>query len=264
MPRRTFYDPLPKHTPTAEDPIMVHLRQPPVDGLIGWHRHPWGQLTCPRQGSIRVSVPGMMWIVPIYRAVWIPPGTDHEIVVLGQVEFHALYVDPCVSPLRLDGCLVLEVSPLMRELVHSLADKVDGANKHRQLATQLLIEEIREAHTLPLGLPLPADRRLRALCTAMMEDPGSSRTLDEWAPVVGASKRTLARLFESELQTSFGVWRRQLRLARAIDLIGRSVPIVEVAAQLGYANASAFSTMFRHALGVAPSQLVKSIVSLHR
>ncbi|WP_260854455.1 helix-turn-helix domain-containing protein [Paraburkholderia sp. BCC1884] len=152
----------------------------------------------------------------------------------------------------------------MRELVHSLADKVDGANKHRQLATQLLIEEIREAHTLPLGLPLPADRRLRALCTAMMEDPGSSRTLDEWAPVVGASKRTLARLFESELQTSFGVWRRQLRLARAIDLIGRSVPIVEVAAQLGYANASAFSTMFRHALGVAPSQLVKSIVSLHR
>lgn len=255
MPRRANYDPYPKRVPTPDEPVTVHLRLPPADAVISWHRHAWGQLACPRQGSIRVCVPGMMWIVPRFRAVWIPPGIDHEVVMLGQVEFHALYVEPEASPLPLDACSVVEVAPLMRELVHSLARGNAGQPRWRTLAMNLLVEEIRQAPSLPLGLPLPDERRLRALCTAMMEDPGSNNTLLEWAPRMGASARTLARLFETELQTSFGVWRRQLRLVRAIDLLGRGIPIADVAAELGYANAPAFSTMFRNALGFPPSQL---------
>lgn len=233
---------------------MAHLRLPPADSVIHWHRHAWGQLNCPRQGSLRVSVPGKMWIVPRYRAVWIPPGVEHEVVMLGHVEFHAMYVEPTASPLRLDACTVVEVSPLMRELVNALADDA-VTQPRRQLAMHLLVEEIREAPPLPLGLPLPDERRLRALCMAMMEDPGSANTLEDWAPIIGASERTLARLFQTELQTSFGDWRRQLRLARAIDLIGRGVPLADVAAEVGYANAPAFSTMFRNSLGFPPSHL---------
>ncbi len=263
MPRRISYDPLPKLGPSVNEPVMVHLRLPPPDGIIERHRHTWGQLVYPRQGSIRVSTPGMMWIVPLFRAVWIPPGIEHEVVMLGRVEFHALYVEPKAAPLPLDACSVIEVSPLMRALTHTLASDAVASRRHRQLAMRLLIEEMREAPSLPLGLRLPDDRRLRALCTAMMDDPGCARTLAEWAPVIGASERTLARLFQTELQTGFGVWRRQLRLARAIDLIGRGIPLAEVAAELGYANTPAFSTMFRQALGFPPSHLANSGESLH-
>jgi AraC-like DNA-binding protein len=234
---------------------MVHLRLPPADSVISWHRHTWGQLNCPRMGSIRVSVPGKMWIVPRYRAVWIPPDIPHEVVMLGRVEFHAMYVEPSASPLPLDECTVMEVGPLMRELVNALAGDVITQDRRRQSAMDLLVEEIRAAPSLPLGLPLPAERRLRSLCMAMMDDPGSENTLDDWAPIVGASARTLARLFQTELQTSFGDWRRQLRLARAIDLIGRGVPLTDVATEVGYSNAPAFSTMFRNALGFPPSQI---------
>ncbi|KUZ89222.1 AraC family transcriptional regulator [Burkholderia ubonensis] len=255
MPRRSSYDPFPKLAPTPTEPVMVHLRRPPVDSVIRRHRHSWGQLNCPRFGSIRVSVPGTMWIVPRYRAVWIPPGIEHEVVMQGEVEFHALYVEPTASPLPLDRCAVVEVSRLMRELVNALADDAIAQERRRRMAMSLLVEEIREAPSLPLGLPLPEERRLRALCMAMMEDPGSENTLQDWAPIVGASARTLARLFHTELQTSFGIWRRQLRLARAIDLIGRNVPLADVATEVGYANAPAFSTMFRSALGFPPSHL---------
>ncbi|ABE36386.1 transcriptional regulator, AraC family [Paraburkholderia xenovorans LB400] len=255
MPRRDAWDPQPKRVPTRKEPVMAHLRLPPPDGIIEWHRHTWGQLACPRVGSIRVSAPGMMWIVPLWRAVWIPPGIDHQVVMLGHVEFHALYIEPGASPLPPDACSVIEVSDLMRVLTESVAGSTPASPRHRSLAMQLLLEEIREAPTLPLGLPLPSERRLRTLCAAMMEEPGSDRTLQEWARVVGASDRTLARLFQSELNTSFAIWRRQLRLSRAIDLIGRGVPLHVVAAELGYANAPAFSTMFRHALGFPPSQL---------
>lgn len=255
MPRRAAYDPQPKLVPTRRNPVRAHLRLPPTDSVVEWHRHTWGQLACPRIGSIRVSAPGMMWIVPRSRAVWIPPGIDHQVVMLGQVEFHALYIEPGASPLPSNACAVIEVSDLMRVLTETLAANNPTSSLHRSLATQLLLEEIRQAPTLPLGLPLPAERRLRALCAAMMEEPGSNRTLREWAPLVGASDRTLARLFQSELSTSFAIWRRQLRLARAIDLIGRGMPLNRVADELGYANAPAFSTMFRHALGFPPSQL---------
>jgi AraC-like DNA-binding protein len=255
VPRRVPYDPLPKQAPTASKPVMVHLRLPPVDAVIDWHRHRWGQIACPLRGSIRVSVATMTWIVPRNRAVWIPPGIDHQVVILGKVEFHAMYVAPAASPLPLNRCVVIEVSPLVRALVDVLADNASGPPRQRRMAICLLLEEINTAASLPLGLPLPAERRLRALCAAMMDDPGSARTLVEWAPIVGASERTLTRLFQTELHTSFAAWRRQLRLARAIDLIGRGVPIAEVAVEVGYANAPAFSTMFRDALGFSPSKL---------
>ncbi|MEW6346619.1 MAG: hypothetical protein AB1704_38795 [Pseudomonadota bacterium] len=65
MPRRNAWDPQPKRVPAPKEPVMAHLRLPPADGIIEWHRHTWGQLACTRLGSIRVSAPGMMWIVPL-------------------------------------------------------------------------------------------------------------------------------------------------------------------------------------------------------
>ncbi|KAB2969204.1 AraC family transcriptional regulator, partial [Zoogloea sp.] len=95
---------------------------------------------------------------------------------------------------------------------------------------------------------------LKALCDALMDNPADGRGLSEWAEQVGASERTLARLFQSELDTSFGAWRQQLRLAKAVDEISRGVPMAQVAAAVGYASQAAFSAMFAKALGVPPSR----------
>jgi AraC-like DNA-binding protein len=137
----------------------------------------------------------------------------------------------------------------MRELILRLADRDPDP-----LMSALLRQEICDARPLSLGLPLPEDPRLVRLCEALMEEPGSSLTLRGWAPRVGASERTLARLFESELGTSFAAWRQQLRLARAVDLMGRGTPLADVAAEVGYAAPAAFSTMFKRALGIPPSR----------
>ncbi len=235
--------------------MQVHLRIPPVDGVVLWHQHPWGQMVCPRMGNIRVSAAGTMWIVPTFRAVWIPPSVDHEVVMLGRVEFHVAYVEPRSAPLPLKACRVMAVTTLMQDLLESLALQNEPPTLRRQLQSRLLLEEMREAEGLPLGLPLPADRRLANLCDALIDDPGSILTLSGWARRIGASERTLARLFTDELGTSFGAWRRQLRLVRAIDLLGRGMSITAVSVELGYANATAFTWMFKRALGFPPSRL---------
>ncbi|WP_059411905.1 AraC family transcriptional regulator [Cupriavidus basilensis] len=249
---RTTYQPIPLTEPTAAQPVVVHLRLPPPNAIIRRHRHAWGQVTLPLRGSMRVTAGDTTWVVPPMRAVWIPPDVEHETVTLGDAALHACYVLPAAAPLSLASCTVLEVSALMRQLLVALAGAADLSPRRRQLSAELLIEELRAAPALWPGLALPADRRLKALCDALMEAPGSALSLAQWAARTGASERTLARLFRTELHTSFAAWRQQLRLAHAVDLMSRGKPLGHVAAETGYANAGAFSTMFRRALGQAP------------
>ena len=113
------------------------------------------------------------------------------------------------------------------------------------------------AKPLPIYLPMPKDKRLKNLCELLLAQPGSNDTLDVLATKVGASARTLTRLFEQELHMSFGDWRQQMRLARAYPLIANGTPLSQVASELGYASQSAFSAMFKKTFGVSPSHFFK-------
>jgi AraC-like DNA-binding protein/quercetin dioxygenase-like cupin family protein len=124
------------------------------------------------------------------------------------------------------------------------------------LLSALLIDEITHADTQPLGVPLPhaqqGDKRLRALCEAVLRAPCERATLAEWAADTGASERTMARLFRDELGTSYQQWRQQAILAHALPLLARGTPVSQVAAASGYASDSAFSAMFKAAMGQSP------------
>jgi AraC-like DNA-binding protein len=117
----------------------------------------------------------------------------------------------------------------------------------------LMLDELPRLATLPIRVALPEDKRLKTLCETLIADPGSPLTLDDWAQRAGASARTLARLFERELDMSFGQWRQQVRLAHAAPLIARGLPLSLVAAELGYASQSAFSAMFKKTFGRSPT-----------
>ena len=97
------------------------------------------------------------------------------------------------------------------------------------------------------------DKRLRALCEAVLRAPAERATLAQWAADVGASERTMARLFRDELGTSYQQWRQQAVLAHALPLLARGVPVSQVAAASGYASDSAFTAMFKAAMGQPPS-----------
>ena len=51
---------------------------------------------------------------------------------------------------------------------------------------------------------------------------------------------------------SFGAWRRQLRLLRALERLAAGEPVTTVALALGYDSTSAFIAMFRRNLGRTP------------
>ncbi|MFD2272244.1 AraC family transcriptional regulator [Undibacterium arcticum] len=164
----------------------------------------------------------------------------------------ALYVDAELAPFQGTDCEVLNVSALLRELIAALAQADPDTPRETKLAA-LILDELAGAATLPIRVALPTDKRLKALCEMMIAAPGSRFGLDDFARHVGASGRTLARLFERDLGMSFSQWRQQMRLAHAAQLIARGMPMSQVAADLGYASQSAFSAMFKKTFGQSPS-----------
>jgi AraC-like DNA-binding protein len=157
---------------------------------------------------------------------------------------------------------VIEVSELLRALVLEMNVQPDGGSpplgagelQREQRLSALILDELRRARPVRLGVDLPADKRLRTLCEAVLDDPTRHATLDGWARDTGASPRTVARLFRQQLGTTFVQWRQQVLLAKALSMAARKQPMGVIAAELGYASASAFSAMVRRSVGAPPSR----------
>jgi AraC-like DNA-binding protein len=66
------------------------------------------------------------------------------------------------------------------------------------------------------------------------------------------------RLFPHETGLSFGRWQQQARLLKAFALFDEGLSVTQVALELGYASPSAFTKMFRRAMGEAPTALLGS------
>ncbi|AXA90155.1 helix-turn-helix transcriptional regulator [Massilia sp. YMA4] len=242
--------------PTERLPVTMCARDLPATRNLAPHSHPWGQLTYALDGVLRVTVADGTWIVPPSRAIWIAPHVEHAVVVLEEARLRPLRILAGRSPFPGAACQVLAVSGLLRELIAALEQQPPGVQTARtDLVCDLILDEMARCATRPIRVPLPRDKRLGALCAALIAEPAAALTLAGWAARVGASERTLARLFERELGMSFGQWRQQVRLAHAAPLIARGMPLGRVAEQLGYASQSAFSQMFRKTFGSSPSAL---------
>lgn len=215
------------------------------------HTHPWAQLAYSSRGVLRMTSINITWIVPPSRAVYVPPHVPHQVEVMEDAFMRTIYIDESVCPTGLNECRVVEVSALMREVIAAL-DARELPRRREILLCELLLDEMMRSRPLPLGVPLPAEKRLRALCEAVLADPAHAQTLEVAATHASASVRTIARLFRHELGVSFSRWRQQAVLARAIPLLSQGHPLARVAHELGYQSQSAFSAMFRRAFGESP------------
>lgn len=248
------FDDATSRAPTLARPVRSRARALVMDTQIVPHQHAWTQLTYCASGLMQVTVTQSdlqtTFIVPPSRAVWIPPGVQHTVTVLEAAELRTVDLHADVSPAGWTACRVLVVSKLLRELIHALEASLPGPRD--DALARLTLEEISHAATQDLGVPMPRDKRLRALCEALVRAPGERATLAEWAVDVGASERTVARLFRTELSTSFQQWRQQAVLAHALPMLARGVPISQVALASGYSSDSAFTAMFKAAMGQPP------------
>lgn len=237
-------------------PVVVMARDYARGHDTAEHNHPRAQLVYARAGVMKVMTEAGSWIIPPGKAVWVPCWMKHRVIMVNEVEIRTLYVDVSACAALPQQCIAVEVSSLLRELILALlAEPLEYAPGSRgALLAELILSELAAMRSMPLHLPMPKDARLARLCRLFLAAPGQDLPLEALAAQVGASTRTLARLFLRETGMSFREWRQQARLVEALGLLGEGWPVGKVAAELGYRSQSAFSAMFQRALGTQPRQ----------
>lgn len=223
----------------------------------GAHAHDEHQLVYASQGVLSVETPGFRWVLPTHRAAWIPAQTPHTVSAESTAEMAALYIE-ATGPAARDGLAVFEVSPLLRHLVLHLLDDASDDEARARLE-RVVLDQLASAPLAPTALRQVADPRLQAIADLLRDDPRDSRTLREFGAAVGASERTLQRLFVAETGTTFGRWRTQLRLQEGLIWLGRGESVTTAATRAGYDQPSAFIAAFRATFGTTPGRFVREI-----
>lgn len=203
------------------------------------------------------------WVVPPYRAVWIPAGISHTITMSGQVAMRTLYLKPRVAKEQPRDCCVMNIAPLLKELILQACgfERLrKGVKRHRHLI-DILIDQLEIVQTVPLQLPHLSDPRAMKVAKVLTDNPSDSRTLAQICKVSGAGKRTVERLFQEEIGMTIGKWRQQLRLMQAMCLLAEGAKVTHAALEAGYSTPSAFIAVFRKTLGTTPTQYFKTVDS---
>ncbi|GLZ21753.1 AraC family transcriptional regulator [Burkholderia plantarii] len=236
-------------------PVAAMAARYPHGTLIAPHRHRRAQLLYAIEGVMQITAETGAWVVPPTRGVWLEAGLDHAVRMSGDVQMRTVFVEPSVAqPLRARTGVV-DVPPLLRELIVAAIDvplDYQPGSRDDHLM-QLILAELISVPQLPLHLPWPRDARLRAVCDALLASPHDDRTVAEWAGDLGMSEKTLYRWFNRETGLTFGRWRQQARLLLALQRLAHGEKILSVALDHGYRSQSAFTAMFKRHFGVAPS-----------
>lgn len=215
------------------------------------HDHDEHELLWHASGTFCVDSGGRSWLVAPGTGVWVPAGTPHRVAGTAYRCAWAL--------IRRDACPTLwsQVSPvpvsaLLRHLLTHLADPRLAASD-RLHAEQVVFDLLHPLLALPsVGLTVPRDPRCERIVATVLNNPASPLELADWADEVGASLRTLRRLFQNETTMSFSQWRTHVRMRAAITHLAAGEPVGQVARRVGYANSSAFVTAFRRCTGRSP------------
>jgi len=228
--------------------------------VVPRHFHDRDQLVHSCQGVMTVQTGEGTWVVPTQRAVWIPARIPHGINMSGSVLMRTLYLKPRIVRGLPRSCCVVNVSPLLKELIlHACNFPALGRTVRIQAhLIDVIVDQLRAVQAIPLQLPNPLDPRALRVAAALLLQPSDQRPLKELCTTAGASKRTIERLFQRETRMTFGKWRQQFRLMQAMRFLAEGKKVTHAAFEAGYSTPSSFISMFKRILGTTPSRYFRS------
>lgn len=218
------------------------------------HRHTHGQLVYAAAGALATTTDRGTWVAPANRVTWTPPGFDHSHRFYGRTDVRLVAIPADLCGELVAHPSVFSVSPLLREALLALTDRVEARPGAHERLRAVVVDELAGAPAEFLHLPEPRDDRLRAVTDLLHTDPGRAATLSELGRAAGASERTLSRLFHTELGMSFHRWRTVLRIHHALIHLTDGWSVTETATACGWSNPSSLIDAFTEVVGQTPGR----------
>lgn len=106
------------------------------------------------------------------------------------------------------------------------------------------------------------DPKVQAALIIMERNIENTLSIPQLAASVGVSRRQLERLFLEKTKSSPALAYRRVRLERARHLLLQTkAPLIEIALEVGFENASHFARLFRKTYGESPTTLRTSLAN---
>jgi AraC-like DNA-binding protein len=239
--------------------VVTLTQDYPAGYAVPMHFHDRDQLVYASRGVMTVRTSQGTWVVPTHRAVWIPEAVPHCIAMSGKVEMRTLYLKRGLAKFLPRDCCVVNVAPLLRELILHACQfgTLRGRVRLHARVIEILLDQLKVIQVVPLQLPNVSDARALRIASILLADPGNRQPLARLCKRSGASRRTVERLFEAEVRMTFGKWRQQLKLMEGMRLLGEGAKVTHAALEAGYSTPSAFIAAFRKTLGTTPAMYFK-------
>ncbi len=219
----------------------------------GMHHHRKAQLLYAPAGCMRIALDGRQCVLPPTRAAWIPPGVHHRVTMHNVVAYRSVYFMDGLLPEQPEEVKIIGVNPLLKALIERMAFwQWDMPVTKQQALLTLFSEELAAAPEEYLQLPLPVDSRLTDWLKGLASGAFEPEPLNRMAESIGASEKTISRIFTRETGMPYQSWRQQWRLLAAIELLAEGVCVADVAFALDFASDSAFISFFRQHTGETP------------
>lgn len=215
------------------------------------HVHDEHQLVWAPVGVLTVEIRSSYWVLPPTLALWVPAGTPHATSATRPTVMQGVYMPVAGCPVGWERPTVVSVGSLLRSLLQHLdRDDLDAGERSR--AEAVVFDLLRPVEVATIEVPMPTDDRAAAVARALIADPCDERGIEHWGRTVGASARTLTRLFTTETGMNFAQWRTQVKLRASLGHLASGMSVTAVAGAVGYRSASAFVAAFRDATGHTP------------
>lgn len=240
------------HNPDKAKCPIVGLSIDANNHQSAWHTHERAQLLYQTNGKIVWHTENHVGSLTSLQAVWLPAGTAHRTIMHGQFSYRSLYFDPQTYSQLPNEILTIQIGPLLREIILRITEwPADQTLSPTQLRLiEVLFDELTVAPQAGLKLPLPKDKRALAIALALIEQPDLKQSLEIWGKKIGASSKTLSRLFFKQTGLSF----TQCRLLSAQSYLAEGLSVTSTAHLLGYSSDSAFIAMYRRIYGSSPGK----------
>ena len=244
--------PEPSAPPTADLPRGGGIL--PHGYTLEPHSHAEGQIVYAAAGVLATSTAHGTWIAPLDRVTWTPPGFEHAHRFYGESDARVVTVPAAISAGLPDHPGVFAVTRLLREVILALTGRPAFPPGADDRLLGVVVDELSEPAEQSLHLPEPTDDRLAAVTRILHDDPAQTTTLAGLGRAVGASERTLSRLFHEELGMSFHRWRTTLRIHHALILLTEGRSVTDTAMECGWSNPSGFIDAFTEIIGRTPGR----------
>lgn len=222
----------------------------------GFHQHDdYAQLLFARSGCMTLQTADKHILLPPSRMLFIPKGVAHRVTLRNVVAYRSIYFRVNSIALVLpDKLQVMTVNPLLEQLIERICwwKWKDYYTADQENLIKVFWDEWRIAKLEKYLLVIPKDIRINKHLRYFINHDITPPFLNVFAKEIGASEKTISRVFKKETGLTYQDWRLQWKFYRAIELLIENYSIGDIAQHLDFSSNSAFVDFFKKQSGLTP------------